>query len=183
MDRASNLQIPVWRPEFDTSPRLSLAVTQPPTKGGADGRLEWMVSCLGGGWYSLWAYGALGYILFSCRMCTGDQTQPQVGKHKAPNFSPPPPTVPTLHYALLSLLLSCFAVDWGEDKIKATAAISSLLAPRQIGPLSKRGPHLSSPRRVLKLPHRPQIRPMDRPLSQTRPSSLCSGWKGRNWAI
>ena len=32
-----------------------------------------------------------------------------------------------------------FAVDWGEDKIKATAAISSLLAPWQIGPLSNRG--------------------------------------------
>lgn len=29
--------------------------------------------------------------------------------------------------------------DWGEDKIKATAAISSLLAPRQIGPLSNWG--------------------------------------------
>lgn len=34
---------------------------------------------------------------------------------------------------------SCFGVDWGEDKIKATAAISSLLAPWQIGPLSSGG--------------------------------------------
>lgn len=47
-------------------------------------------------------------------------------------------TVPTLHYVVLSLQ-PCFAVDWGEDKIKATAAISSLLAPWQIGPLSNRG--------------------------------------------
>lgn len=31
-----------------------------------------------------------------------------------------------------------FAMDWGEDKIKATAAISSLLAQWQIGPLSNR---------------------------------------------
>lgn len=33
-------------------------------------------------------------------------------------------------------LLPSFSVDRGEDKIKATAAISSLLAPWQIGPLS-----------------------------------------------
>lgn len=46
--------------------------------------------------------------------------------------------VPTLHYVVLSLQ-PCFAVDWGEDKIKATAAISSLLAPWQIGPLSNWG--------------------------------------------
>lgn len=31
-----------------------------------------------------------------------------------------------------------FAMAWGEDKIKATAAISSLLAQWQIGPLSNR---------------------------------------------
>lgn len=31
-----------------------------------------------------------------------------------------------------------FAMDWGEDKIKETAAISSLLAQWQIGPLSNR---------------------------------------------
>lgn len=47
-------------------------------------------------------------------------------------------TVPTLHYVVLPLQ-PCFAVDWGKDKIKATAAISSLLAPWQIGPLSNRG--------------------------------------------
>ena len=73
-------------------------------------------------------------------MCAQDQRRPHSSATSEESNIPPSSvfTVPTLHYVAPSLK-PCFAVDWGEDKIKATAAISSLLAPWQIGPLSNGG--------------------------------------------